>query len=163
MYYLEAKKLLFKNASMHLKQQLARSLEHSLRQITQQLQRVRSWNFFLHYYTVFVWSALNWRFVYAFSNICRNLTVLGIRNALQSVESSIQVQFLRLNAAMLYTLHYSYNTWEHRRNAFLALYLAQGWAICFRNTARPRASPVSLGTRVRAVSTINNYCVLHQL
>ena len=54
-------------------------------------------NFSLHYYTVFARSALKaiWRFVYTFGNICMNLAALGVRNALWSVESSIQVQFLR--------------------------------------------------------------------
>ena len=33
---------------------------------------------------------------------------------------------ISLNAALLNTLHYPYNTPEHRRNAFLALNLAQG-------------------------------------
>ena len=36
-YYSEAKKLLFKNASTHSNQQLATPLEHSLRQISQRL------------------------------------------------------------------------------------------------------------------------------
>ena len=36
--------------------------------------------FFLHYYTVFARSVLKaiWQFVYTSSNICKNLTALGI-------------------------------------------------------------------------------------
>ena len=37
----------------------------------------------------------------------------------------------------------------------------QGQAICFRNLARPLASPMSLGTRIRAVSMISVYYVNH--
>ena len=50
-------------------------------------------NFFLHYYTVFARSVLKaiWHFVYTFSNNCMNLAALGIRNALWSIESSIQL------------------------------------------------------------------------
>ena len=42
---------------------------------------------------------------------CKNLSALGIRNALQSIESSIEVQFSKF-LYMLNTLHYQYNTTE---------------------------------------------------
>ena len=65
--------------------------------------------FVLHYYIVFARSAFKaiWRFVYTFSNICMDLAALGIRNALWSVESSIQVPIfeISLNAALLNTLY----------------------------------------------------------
>ena len=69
-----------------------------------------------------------WYFMLTFSNICRNLTALVVRIALRSIESSLQVRFSRLalNAVLLNTLRYLYNTPEHRRNAFLASYLSQG-------------------------------------
>ena len=75
------------------------------------------------YYTIFARLARKdiCRFMYTFSNIYRSLTALGIRNALQSVECPIS-----LHAALLSTLRYPYNTPEHRRNTFLALYLVQG-------------------------------------
>ena len=67
-----------------------------------------------------------WRFVYTFSNICMNLAGLGARNAFWSVESSSPIFEISLNAALINTLRYPYNTPEHEKNAFLALNLVQG-------------------------------------
>jgi len=86
--------------------------------------------FFPHYYTVFARSALKdiWRFMYTSSIICMSLAGLGVRNALWSRRTfnSSPIFEISLNAALLNTLRYPYNTPEHRRNTFLALNLAQG-------------------------------------
>ena len=84
-HYLERNKRLFKNAPTHSNQQLAAPLEHFCAKL---LGNCKEFDpeifFFLHYFTVFTRSALPdiWRFMY---NICRNLTALGVRNALRSV------------------------------------------------------------------------------
>ena len=80
--------------------------------------------FFLHYYMVFARSAH--KDICCF--ICRNLTTLGIRSVLQSIRifNSSPIFKISLHAALLSTLCYPYNTPEHQRNAFLALYLLQG-------------------------------------
>ena len=56
-----------------------------------------------------------WYFMLTFSNICRNLTALVVRIALRTIESSLQVRFSRLvlNAALLNTLSYLYNTCQN--------------------------------------------------
>ena len=111
---------------MHSNQQLAAPLEHTAPNysVTVKSLILIFFFFFLHNYTVVARLAHKdiWRFVYIFSNICRNLTALGVRNALWSIESSPILE-ISLNAALLNTLCYPYNTPEHRRNAFLALYL----------------------------------------
>ena len=58
---------------------------------------------------------LGW-YLKMFGILGKNLTVLGIRNVVWSVESLIQV----LSVALLNTLRYMYNA---QINAFLALYL----------------------------------------
>ena len=63
-----------------------------------------------------------------------------------------------LNAALLNTLRYPYNTPEHRRNAFPALNLAQG-VNCLRNMARPQTIASEFADAHFAASTINNYYV----
>ena len=95
-YYLERNKLL-KNAPMHSNQQLAAPPECFCGKLLSDCKEFDPEIFFLHYITVFTRLALKdiWHFVYSFSNICRNLTALGVRNVLQNIESSIQVQFSR--------------------------------------------------------------------
>ena len=88
--YSETRQLHFKNPPTHLNQQLAAQLEHFCVKLLGNCKKVNPEIFFLHYYMAIARSARE--------DICtfsRNLTALGIRNALSSVESSIQVQFLR--------------------------------------------------------------------
>ena len=54
--------------------------------------------------------------MYNFSDIYKNFPSLGTRNVLWSFNSS------PISLSAKYTLHYTYNTPEHRNNAFLALY-----------------------------------------
>ena len=54
--------------------------------------------------------------MYNFSDIYKNFPSLGARNVLWSFNSS------PISLSAKYTLHYTYNTPEHRNNAFLALY-----------------------------------------
>ena len=46
--------------------------------------------------------------MYSFSNICKDLTTSGVRNALRSVESFIQVQFSRLEIRNLDVMRQKY-------------------------------------------------------
>ena len=71
----------------YLNQQLAAPLEHFCVKLLDDCKEFDPQIFFLHYFTVFTRLALEdiWRFMYTFSNICRNLTALGIRNAFQSI------------------------------------------------------------------------------
>ena len=77
-----------KNAPTHSNQQLAAPLERFCAKLLGDCKEFDREFFFLHF-TVFTTSALGsgdiWRFMYTFCNICRNLTALGIRNALRSV------------------------------------------------------------------------------
>ena len=79
---------------MHSNQQSAAPLKHFCTKLLGDYKEFFPEFFFLHYFTVFTRSALEhiWRFMYTF---CRNLTALCVRNALRSVESSIQGQFSR--------------------------------------------------------------------
>ena len=108
---------------------------------------------FLHYFTVFTRSACEdiWRFMYTF---CRNLTALGIRNVLRSVEPSIQVQFLRF----LYVLPCATHTTHQKTEEMLSLpYIwRKDKRSAFEIWQGLQALPVGLGTRVRAASAINN-------
>ena len=54
---------------------------------------------------------LSWHVKRSGTLCCKNLSALSIRNALQSIESSIQVQFSKF-LYMLNTLYYQYNTSE---------------------------------------------------
>ena len=93
-YYSVRNKRLFKNAPTHSNQQLAAPLERFCAKLLGDCKEFDPEIFFLHYFTVFTRSALGdiCRFMYIFSNICRNVTALGVRNALQP---SIQVQLSR--------------------------------------------------------------------
>ena len=85
--YSEGNKLLFKNAPTHSSQQLAAPLERFCAKLLGDCKEFGSWNFFfLHYFTVFTRLALEdiWHFMYTFSNICGNLTALGVRNVLRA-------------------------------------------------------------------------------
>ena len=64
--------------------------------IPQRQLRVRSWNLFLHYYTIFSRSACTdiWHFMHTFSNIHKKVPASGVRNTLQNAQSSIQIRFL---------------------------------------------------------------------
>ena len=90
-----------------------------------------------------------------FSNICRNLTALGVRNALQSVESSIQGHFSRFLYMPPWYIHCITRT--AHQNVEEPLSLPYIWH------KDKRASPERLGTCVCAASAINNNCVLRQL
>ena len=149
-YYSERNKLLFKNAPTHSNQQLAAPFERFCAKLLGDCKEFDPEIFFLHYFTIFTRSALEdiWPPMYVFSNICRNLAALGVRNALKRVESSIQVDFFTCRPAK-----YTAAPIEHTRTLkqrFPSLIFGTRIIICFRNTARPRASPVSLGTAGRA-------------
>ena len=49
--------------------------------------------------------------MYTFSSICKNVSALGVRNILRSIEFFIRVQF-SLHASLLNTVCYPYNTPE---------------------------------------------------
>ena len=66
----------------------------------------------------------------------KSLLALGVRNALRSIDQIFSSSpEISSRSPLLNTLHYLYNTPEHRNNAFLALYLGQRKAICLWNTA----------------------------
>ena len=94
-----------------------------------------------------------WHFTYTFSNICRNILALGVRNALRSVESSIQVQFFKISshAALLNTLHYYFPIWH--KDEISAFEIREGLEDC----------PVSLGMRVSAASAMNKSRLVENL
>ena len=68
---------------MHSNQQLAAPLRRFCAKLLGDCKEFDPEIFFLHYFMVFTRSALEdiWYFMYTFSNICRNLTALGVRNA----------------------------------------------------------------------------------
>ena len=101
----------------------------------------------MHYYTIFARLVFKdvWRFRYTFSSICKNLTVLSIRNVVQSVESSIQV----LSAVLLNTLRYMYNAPAH--NAFLVYIWCKDKRSAFEIRQDLEHQLVSLGTCVCAL------------
>ena len=71
-----------------------------------------------------------WRFVYTFSNICKNLAALGVRNALWSVESSQFKSNFRIRDFFKcrYTALPVQHTRIQKKQAFVALNLAQDHA-----------------------------------
>ena len=95
-YYPERNKLLFKNAPTHSNQPLAAPLKCFCAKLLSDCKELDPEIFFLYYFMIFTGLAREdiWRFMYTFSNICKDLTALGIKNALQSIESLIQVRFL---------------------------------------------------------------------
>ena len=114
-YYSERNKLLFKNAPTHSNQQLAAPLERfcakllgDCKEFDPEIFSCTTSRYLLGRH-VKIAGALCIHFV-IFVGI---LTAFGVRNALRSVESSIQVQFIYVHAALLNTLRYPYNTPEH--------------------------------------------------
>ena len=85
------KKVRFRKAPTHSNQQLDALREHFVPNYSATIKS-SNLKFFLHYYMIFARSAFKdiWHFGYTFSNICKNFPDLGVRNALWSVESSIQ-------------------------------------------------------------------------
>ena len=79
---------------MHLNQQLAAPLKRFCAKLLGDCKEFNPEVFFL---AVFIRSAREdmWHFIYTFSHLSRNLTALGVTNAIWSVELSIQVQFSR--------------------------------------------------------------------
>ena len=96
-YYSERNKLLFKSTPTHSNQQLAALLKRfcaklpgDCKEFDPEILSCTSSRYLLGQHLEDIW-----RFMYTFCNICGNLTALGVRNALRSIESSIQVQSSR--------------------------------------------------------------------
>ena len=88
---IKTKKVLFKKAPTHSNQQLDAQREHFCAKLLSDYKEFEP-EIFLALYMIFARQAFKdiWHFGYTFSNICKNLPDLGTRNALWSVESSIQ-------------------------------------------------------------------------
>ena len=159
-YYSERNKLLFKNAP---------TLERFCAKLLGDCKEFDPEIFFLHYFTIFTRSVLEdiWPPMYTFSDICRNLTALGVRNALKSVESSIQVDFFTCRPAKYTALPVEHTRTLKQR--FLCLIFGARISDLFSKYGKASSITSEFGdgrTRVRAVSAINNFCVLvllHQL
>ena len=83
----------------------------------------------------------------------KSLLALGVRNALRSIDQIFSSSpEISSRSPLLNTLHYLYNTTEHRNNAFLALYLGQRKAICLE--IRPGAPPGEFGNTGLRTSAI---------
>ena len=96
--YSERNKLLFKNAPTHSKQQLAAPLKRFCAKLLGDCQEFDPEIFScttLRYLLGRHLKISGALYMYSFSNICMDLTTLGVRNALRSIESFIQVQFSR--------------------------------------------------------------------
>ena len=106
MKVMQTKKVLFKNTPTHSNQQLATPCEQFC---TKLLSDCKEFDADISCTTTRC--LLDQHVKISGTLCCKNLSALGIRNALQSIEFSIQVQFSKF-LYMLNTLHYQYNTTE---------------------------------------------------
>ena len=122
-------------ASTHSNQQLATQLKHTFAPNHSVTVKSLILKFFLALLHIM------------YTSICRNLNCF--RHKKYTLEcrifNSSPLFKISLHAALLNTLHYAYNTPEHRRNTFLALYIrCKDERSAFEIWQAPEHHPVSL-------------------